>query len=385
MGCFLAEKLVQNGFETLIVEEHPEIGQPMCCAGIVGANRLKEVGIDPREWSLNELTGGIFNSPDDDSVKITRNRTEAYVIDRAKFDRDLAKRALRAGAEIKLNTRCMEVSRKEDHVVLKTRTDGDFEEIKGRMVVGADGTNSTVAKSLGFMEKSRPTICAQAEIAGSPESKDAQVYLNKDFSESFFSWIVPAGSVYRVGLGDYEGNMVRRLFDFIESENSLPRNAREKIVRMNVGSIPAANTRKIYGDRAILVGDAAGHVKPLTGGGIFLGLCAAKLASEVVTGALEKEPRKENLSGYEERVEEKFAREFELGKRARTMFTKMSDEDISDFVNIMDKPKIKEMILENAEFDRHSALLKKMIEEGPSIARAFGARNLAKYLSWLIS
>lgn len=383
-GCFLGEKLAGKGFEVTILEEHPEIGRPMCCAGILGAEGLKEVGLDPEDWSLSELRTGVFHPPSGDPVRLTLGRTEAFVIDRAKFDRDLAERATRAGAEIKLNSRCTKISRHEEGVSLKVEGRGKEEPPEGRIVVGADGTNSLVARNCGLMKDFSPLICAQAEIAGEGEDHDANVYFGNDLSQDFFAWTVPAGKVRRVGLGDSGGNVVKKLLGFMENEPSLPQNARKKIVQLTTGSIPSPDGREIYGERVLLVGDAAGQVKPLTGGGLYLGLSSAKIASDVITKALEKEPSEKNLQEYENIVDEKFGQEFELGIRARRIFRKMSDDDLSKFLELLTVPQVRDLILENADFDHHSNLFKAFIKEGPSLLKSVGTRKLTKYLRWFM-
>lgn len=381
-GCFLGENLAKKGFEVAILEEHPEIGQPMCCAGILGTERLNEVGLDSEHWSLTELRGGVFHSPSGNSIELTRDQTEAYVIDRAKFDRSLAKKAVRAGAKIMLRSRCKKITRKNNGVSLEVKTPEGTKNLESRMVAGTDGTNSLVARNCGLLKNFSPKVCAQAEIAGEVKTHDANVYLGNDLSRSFFGWIVPAGEVYRVGIGDKKGDPLRKLSKLIDKSTLLPPDSRKKIVRLTTGLIPEAGGRKIYGDRVILVGDAAGHVKPLTGGGLYLGLSCAKIAGEVATDALGDEPSGENLEKYEDAVQEKFGGEFRFGNRASKMLEEMSDDDLSEFLDLLTLPKIRELVLEHAAFDRHSALFKALIRKGPALIRTIGVRNLMKYVNW---
>lgn len=384
-GCFLGGKLASKGLDVKILEEHAEIGRPMCCAGILGKEGMKEVGLDPEEWSLNELRGGVFHFPSGDSVRLTRNRTEAFIIDRAKFDQDLAEGALREGAEIELNTRCTGVSSDETGVSLRAKKGGKEKQFESRMVVGADGTNSLVARNFGLIEDFSPTICAQAEIVGFGEDHEAHVYLSNDLSRDFFAWIVSTGEAYRVGLGDRRGNVVKKLLKFIKNKTVLPPNAKNKIVQLTTGLIPNPGAQKIHGDRVLLVGDAAGHVKPLTGGGLYLGLSNAEIAADIIVEALEDEPSEKNLQKYEREVNKKFGREFELGSRARRILQKMSDEDLSEFLNLLKKPKIRDLILENADFDHHSTLFKALMEEGPRLIQSIGPQKLMKYSKWFLS
>jgi len=345
---------------------------------------LKKVGLDPERWALSELRKGVFHSQEGVELELERGRTEAYVIDRAKFDRDLAESAVRAGADLELQSRCTEISVDESMVQLEVDKENGSETVEGRMVIGADGPNSFTARSLGLLGDFSPTVGIQAKLGFELEDHSAHVFLSKDLSRDFFAWTVPFGDTCRVGLGCKEGNPRDKLVKFISRNPLLPENSGQNIISLTTGLIPESGERKIYGDRAVLVGDAAGHVKPLTGGGLYLGLSAAEIASEVIIEALEGEPRREVLKEYEDRVEKEFGKEFELGGRARNVLKKMSDEDISELMELLSKEEIRGIILDNAEFDDHSSLFKVFMKKGPSLIPALGGRNLMKYLGWFM-
>lgn len=383
-GSWIGGKLAEKGFDVTILEEHGEIGQPMCCAGILGANRLREIGVNPLDWSINELTTGAFHSHKGKTLEISRGKTEACVIDRSKLDRDLAERAVRKGAEIKLNTKCVGIERDGDGVSVEVKSENGRKEIEGRMVVGADGTNTAVGRSLNLIKDFSPTVCIQAEIVSDLDGNSAHVFLENDISNSFFGWVAPAGDVIRVGTGDREGIIGEKFQRLLEKNPFLPQDPQEKITHYTTGLIPSVNSRKIYDDRTILVGDAAGHVKPLTGGGLYLGLRCADIAADVVEEGLEETPDEEVLSEYKGRVEKKFGEEFEYGRRARRLVAKMSDEDMKEFLNLLGKPKIRKKMIAKADFDHHSELVKEIMKEGPRLIRSFGVKRLVKYINWFV-
>ncbi len=384
-GCFLGERLANIGLQVTILEKDAVVGRPMCCAGIVGAEGLlRETGLDPSDWSMNELEEGVFHCSSEDSVNLTRNRTEAHVINRSEFDRDLAERAARAGAEIRLGTRCVGITRRDDKVCVRSEGREGEVKLQGRMIVGADGPNSLVAKKFGLIDKFSPIIAAQAEIVGGVESRKAHVFLSNDLSKNFFAWVVPADEVYRVGLGVKEGNALGELLDFVEGNPILPSDSLKRMVSLTCGLIPRGGARKIWDRRVILVGDAAGHVKPLTGGGLYMGLSCAEIAAEVASEALERGLSGGVLEEYSDRVNERFGREFELGNMALNIFQNMSDEDISEFLEVLEKPQVLDLILENATFDRHSDLIGALMEKGPDLLGTIGFRKALKYLKWII-
>jgi len=76
-GCFVGEALAKQGFEVVIVEEHGEVGNPTCCAGIVGTGGFRELKIKPRKWVLGKLRRAVFYPPSNRPVEISRGKVEA--------------------------------------------------------------------------------------------------------------------------------------------------------------------------------------------------------------------------------------------------------------------------------------------------------------------
>ncbi len=385
VGCFLAELLAKRGLSVTVIEEHAEIGHPMCCAGIVGAKGLDELNLKLNDLILNELRSAFIYPPSGEPVNLTRGETEAYVIDRASFDRKLATRAARSGADFLLRARCSDVSLGRDKVALKVKKSSRKIQLQTRLVIGADGASSLIAQKSGLLGSPNCIQCAQCEVPAEIDPETVELYFGREFAPGFFAWITPAGDVCRVGLCTQEGNATKKLFNFMRNHPIAAGKLKEaKLVHFATGLIPEPMTRKIYGERIMLVGDAAGQVKPLTGGGIYIGLSCARLAADVATKALEVEPSSKNLREYERAVNEKFGREFELGMRARRIFQQISDEDLDAVFKALAEPDIQKLVLEHADFDHHSGLLKALMKKGPSLLRRLRVRRLLKYLlkSW---
>jgi len=384
-GCFAGKLLAERGLDVAIIEEHAEVGYPVCCAGIVGVGGLGELRIKPGKWVLNELRGAIFHPPSGKPFTLTRGKVEALVVDRASFDRELAMGAVKAGATLLMKTRCVGVKLGREPSVKVEGTNGKSE-IQGRLVIGADGPNSLVAREAGLLKAARYINCAQVEVLADVDPNTAELYFGRDFAPGFFAWVVPAGDVCRVGLGTSEGQPTRNLFDFIKKHPTASKKMRgKKFLDITAGLIPEPLTRKIYSDHVMLVGDAAGHVKPLTGGGIYLGLSCARLAADTAVSALEGEPTAKALREYEIAVKKKFGREFEFGMRARNLFKKLPDDALDSTLEFFAKPDVQTLVLKHADFDRHDALIRVLLKKGPSLLRSIGLRKFLKYLGSLKS
>jgi len=379
-GCFAGKLLAERGLDVVIIEEHAEIGHPVSCAGILGVGGLEELGIKPGKWVLSELSGAIFHPPSGKQFMVTRGKVEALVIDRASFDRELAIGAVKAGANLLMKTRCVGVKLGHESSVKVDGPNGKYE-INGRLLIGADGPNSLVAREAGLFKVARYVSCAQVEVLADVDPNTAELYFGRDLAPGFFAWIVPAGDVARVGLGTIEGQAMGNLLNFIKKQNVLKKIISKKFLEITAGLIPEPLTREIYSDHVILVGDAAGHVKPLTGGGIYLGLSCAKIAANIVARSLEGEQTAKALKSYDIEVRKKFGRELELGMQMRNLFKKLSDDALDSILELIAKPDVQDLILKHADFDHHDLLIKAIIKKGPSLMRSIGLRKLLKYLA----
>jgi digeranylgeranylglycerophospholipid reductase len=379
-GCFVGKLLAERGLDVVIIEEHAEIGHPVSCTGILGVGGLKELGIKPDKWVLSELSGAIFHPPSGKQFTLTRGKVEALVVDRASFDRELAIGAVNAGANLLLKTRCVGVKLGHEPSIKVDGPNGKSE-IKGRLLIGADGPNSLVAREAGLFKAARYVSCAQVEVFADVDPNTVEVYFGRDIAPGFFGWVVPAGDVTRVGLGTVEGQAMGNLLNFIKKQTDLKKILGKKFLEISAGLIPEPLTREIYSDRVLLVGDAAGHVKPLTGGGIYLGLSCAKIAANIAASSLEGEPTAKALKSYDIKVRKKFGRELELGMQARNLFKKLPDDALDSILELIARSDVQDLILRHADFDHHDILIKDIIKKGPSLIRSIGLRKLLKYFA----
>src|SRR5580765_4996401 len=95
-GLYAAARLADAGFHTTLLEEHPTVGEPVHCTGVLAAEAFHEFKLSRRSL-LNELTTARFWSPTGQQVPYSSGRVEAVVVDRGIFDQDLFDRAQRAG------------------------------------------------------------------------------------------------------------------------------------------------------------------------------------------------------------------------------------------------------------------------------------------------
>ena len=373
-GSFLAWKLAEKGLKTAIVEEDPQIGNPSCCAGIVGIKGMKELGFGEGEWVISDLRGAEFYSP---GGRVARFATEpqAWVIDRPAFDRELAQTAVAAGASLFLKTRCLRIlSLSPPRISVEGVVKGTLE---SEILVGADGPTSVVARALGTGVREF-FYCAQVEIKQQSEEGIAKLWLGKEIAPGFFGWAVPVGGILRAGLGCTEGNPVGFLGRLVRGLG-----LNSKMLSRCVGLIPRNFVSKPGRGRVLLVGDAAGQVKPLTGGGIYLGLSCSKLAAEAIGRCFDGDRIPQAGSEYSARVAERFEPEIRHGMIARELFWRLNDSMLDEIVKLLSDEEVQKVIYENFDFDHHSRLIKAILRKSPPLLGKLGASVVWKFLRLL--
>ena len=136
---------------------------------------------------------------------------------------------------------------------------------------------------------------------------------------------------------------------------------------------PLART---YGRRLVVVGDAAGQVKPTTGGGIYYGLLCADIAASNLHRALDNDDLSaKNLASYEREWKKKLGRELKIGYYARKFYEHLSDKQIDRIFDIIKSNGIDEALLkaDDLSFDWH----------GEVILRLLGHRVLSKAIEMM--
>jgi flavin-dependent dehydrogenase len=125
-------------------------------------------------------------------------------------------------------------------------------------------------------------------------------------------------------------------------------------------AIPVGTLVRSYGDRVLVIGDAAGQVKPTTGGGIYFGHLGAKIAAEVLDEALNSDSLTAGqLSRYQKQWKKKMGKELSRGYWARWAYARLSDRQIEGIFTAMDSSGMAQALLNSSDFsfDWHGRLI----------------------------
>jgi len=275
-GSRTAELLARSGRNVLLIEEHEKIGLPCKCTGLVSWRTPEILKNLPKRLIVNKLDKGKFYAPDGTSF-VLKSKKSAYVLDRTGLDRFLFEQAVKSGAEMK--TEHFETFKYNNgHVEIKTNK-GVY---KTKILIGADGANSTVAQKANLPMPKNIFVGLQTTASGNFEQY-AELWFGKNTAPNFFAWVVPENEeIARIGLATPTSP---KLYYERFLETRLNHNGLKPDV---AGVIRFGIMKDTVADRVMLVGDAACQVKPFSGGGITYGLIVAQICGNATDKAFEE-------------------------------------------------------------------------------------------------
>lgn len=356
-GSYVASQLASRKHKVLVFEQHTTIGKATCCTGIVGKECLDTFPIG-REAILTGAGSATFFAPSGKSYRLEKETPQAYIMNRHLFDSAMAGSAQEAGSEYLLGSRVTDITPNTDSVLLEAETGGNKQVFQGKTAVIASGFGSKLLRPLGLGEIKDFVMGAQAEVQ-TIDINEVQVYTGNNVAPGFFAWLVPtspgkalAGLLSRYKTGSYLKNFLSTLND--QGKIISPQ------VDIKYGGIPLKPLPKTYLERVIVVGDAAGQVKPTTGGGIYYGLLSARAAADTINEALGNNDFSAGaLKPYEKRWKKILSTELKVDYYARRMFQKLDDRQLDYLFDRVWSGGIHEKLLGSSQFsfDWHSRLI----------------------------
>ena len=362
-GLVAAERLARRGVGVLLCEEHSTIGDPVHCTGILAAESFEEFDL-PRDATLNALSSARFVSPSGITVTYSTPSPLATVIDRPAFDRALADRAASAGAVLRTGARVSSVE--ADPSGVRALVGGRL--VRARLLVLACGANYALGRRLGLGLPQAYLHTAQRELRATRGS-ELELRFGRGVAPDGFAWAVPvargADLYVRVGVmasDDVLGCYARMLAQVagrwgVVDDGSPPR---QKLLLLRT-------ITRTYSDRLLVVGDAAGLVKPTTGGGIYYSILSGALAAEIGGDALEHNHLDAAaLAAYELAWRDLLADEFDAQHALRSVASRLSDDDIDELFDLARTDGIMPIVRKTVRFNRHRDLIRALFRHAPA-------------------
>jgi len=365
-GSSTAKHAALNGAEVILMDKKSEIGSPKRCAEGVSKEGLKKLGIEPNSrWVTKELSGVRLISPNGTDVWMKEDQVKlpeaGYILERKVFDKFMAMDAARAGAAIMIKTLARGMRKDYDGYIVSCESMVEDFEIKAKIVVGADGPESRVGRWGGLKTAVKPKNMEsgiQFEMVGlEMEDPDVIEFYFGSVAPGGYAWIFPKGDdIANVGLGIVSTVTDKSAYEhLVEFVKNCPATQNAQPVELNVGGDPVGGmTKTLVKDNLMIVGDAAGHVNPLTGGGIITALEAGMYAGEVAAAAVKEDNYTEKrLKEYQEKCKKEIGDSFDKYLKTKDYLLSLSDSDLdsiaaafqdTEFENISTKELIKLLI-----------------------------------------
>ena len=282
MGSFAAERLARAGLRVLLLEKDPVPGASTVCGGgmHIEVPRYASLPDDVIERQLRTCRLVVSGK-----TREWRFANTQYVtIKRSELDRYLAERAVKAGASLRTSALVKEVRPSERIVQYEDTDAGQLREAVAEIFIFADGPNSLAFRTIPGLKQARAVrwVGVEYDLATRPEEFDAlEIVLDRRRLPFGYYWAFPKSDHVNVGLIRWavaDGPPLRGMLDeFVESRDDL---RGRTVLRKLGGVIPAITVSRFQWENCLVIGDAAGMLNPLTGGGYICGFLSAKLAAQ---------------------------------------------------------------------------------------------------------
>ncbi len=332
-GSYAAYLLAKKGFDVSVFEEHPVIGEPVACTGVIAADVISGLLKLPDEIIASRAEKARIIAPDGNSTEVKLKNNA--VVDRAKLDQHIAGMAKKEGAKYYASHRFLAIEKNNSKVVAKIKNKNLNETIalESDWLIGADGAASDVAKAAGIFGNRRFYAGMQATVK-----------MENDGAIEFFpsakgiAWKVPESrNSVRIGVAA-ERNAGSYFEEFIEQ--AAGKGYGSRVTARQAGAIPLYNPKvQTQRGHVLLIGDAATMVKAATLGGINQGIMAAAAAAEAI----------ETGRDYAKLWRARLGKDLWISLMMRKIMNRFSDKDYSFLIRIFCKEKNRKVL---EEFDR---------------------------------
>lgn len=287
-GATAAEDLARAGKRVALLDR---AGRIKPCGGAIPPRAIKDFAIDDH-MLVAKITTARMVSPTGRKVDIPIEGGFVGMVDREHFDEYLRDRAGKAGAD-RLTGTFLRVERdlQGTHVVWRDKISGEERRTLTRIIIGADGARSAVARSEVPGGQKIPYVIAYHEIIRAPEAvanydpKRCDVIYDGRISPDFYGWVFPHGEHASVGMGTgVDGVDLKQATADLRASSGL---AQCETIRKEGAPIPLEPLKRWdNGCDVVLAGDAAGVVAPSSGEGIYYAMAGGRAAATAARAML---------------------------------------------------------------------------------------------------
>lgn len=355
-GSVAAEALARASLRVALLEEHPSVGLPNHCSGLVSPRTLELARIAEERVGLVKFSSARVWGPGGKTLWLLSNSVQAIAIDRPRFDQLLAERAAQAGANLMLGTQAYRFQQLEGGVQVEARTGENVLRLHAPLLIGADGASSRVARWMGRKWGQEIIPAVKADVAFRGCGTDfIEILVGNAIAPGWFGWIIPTqDGAARIGIG-----ATRAPWRCFEAFLDLIRNrfGDFAVRETRQAPLPLGPARDFVADRVMLVGAAARQTKPTTGGGLYFGMRAAQLAAATAAKAVAQgDCSRRTLAEYEQAWHRSEGRELMVNHWLRRGFRGLSDRGLDLIIKFFGQPWAQNWISRLGDMDYPSRL-----------------------------
>jgi len=327
-GLHLAYRLSSAGLNVAVIDDQTYIGEHAVCSGVIGEEAFGRFAL-PERSVVTKIHTFRAVSP---LGKILEHRSPsalARVVKKSEFNKDLAFACREAGVKFHLGCYVTAVQREKHGMAISCRSrHGEESFLRARVAAIASGVKVSLTKDLGLVKPRGFLRAVQAEVVTGKDGAEhpTEIYVGSQVAPGGFGWKIPLGQGrYRIGL--MSSSSARPFFSAL-LERAAPE-VQVNSVRLSAKAIAQAPIGKPVADRLLVIGEAAGHIKTSTGGGIYYGLLSAEFASQVLLDAFRRGAfSSQALSAFERYCQSAFGNEIFLGYLLRKLVARFPDSFI---------------------------------------------------------
>lgn len=286
-GLQCAKLLSQQGAKILLVDRKSDLKKGIHTTGIFVRKTFEDFEFPPETLgkAVRHVT---LYSPKLKSMDLASEHDEFRVGKMGVLYESFLQDCLANGVQFSDSTKYVRLQLTRSFTIVKLERNGEEFEVRTKVLVGADGANSKVAKDLQLDENTEFIVGVEEIYQGVPLADEPRLhcFLDAETAPGYLAWVTNDGEDVHIGVGgDYAGENAREALEIFKQKviGKIVKLENAKLVEKRGGKIPVGGVlRKIANERGLLVGDAAGAVSPLTAGGLDPAMRLSKYAAEVI-------------------------------------------------------------------------------------------------------
>lgn len=291
-GLQCARLLSRERIKVLLVDRKNDLRKGIHTTGIFVRKTFEDFHFPPN--SLGQPVRKVkLYSPKLKALTLVSENDEFRVGKMGLIYQSFLDECLQNGVEFSDSTQYVRKQITRSFTIIKLQRNGIEFEVRTKVLVGADGADSAVAKDLG-LDVNTEFIVGTEEVYKSLKvnrEPELHCFLDAELANGYLAWVTDDGEEVHVGVGGYfEGKNSRELLERFKNRISdkIIDIKNLKLVEKRGGKIPVGGVlNKIASDRGLLIGDASGAVSPLTAGGLDPCMRLSKIAAEIILERLQ--------------------------------------------------------------------------------------------------